>query len=141
MNLPRLVLADDHADTRTQLALLLQEDFDVVASVGDGQALVKAVELLSPDVIVTDISMPRLDGIAAAAAIRRKDPAVRIVFVTIHDDPMIVERAFAAGAVGFVRKLAAGDELLSAVHSALATEIQGQSENSRTGVKDPQTGH
>ena len=130
MSLPRLVLADDHADTRNQLALLLQEDFEVVASVGDGQALVKAVELLSPDVIVTDISMPRLDGIAAAAVIRRKAPAARIVFVTIHDDPMIVERAFAAGAVGFVRKLAAGDELVPAVHSALGDGSRVRVKNS-----------
>jgi len=130
MSLPRLVLADDHADTRNQMALLLQEDFDVVASVGDGQALVKAVELLSPDVIVTDISMPRLDGISAVAIIRRKDPAVRIVFVTIHDDPMIVERAFAAGGVGFVRKLAAGDELVPAVHSALGDGSRVRAKNS-----------
>ena len=93
MTLPRLVLADDHAESRNQLAILLQQEFDVVASVADGQALVRAAELLSPDVIVTDISMPRLDGIAAAAVIRRKDPAVRIVFVTVHADPMIVERA------------------------------------------------
>jgi DNA-binding NarL/FixJ family response regulator len=130
MNLPRLVLADDHTDTRNQLACLLEQEFDVIACVGDGQELIRAAELLSPDVIVTDISMPRLNGIAAAAVIRRKDPAVRIVFVTIHDDPMIMERAFAAGAVGFVRKVAAGDELLPAVHSALRGRPGAKEKNS-----------
>jgi DNA-binding NarL/FixJ family response regulator len=122
MNLPRLLLADDHTDTRNQLACLLEQEFDVIACVADGHELVRAAELLSPDVIVTDISMPRLDGIAAVAVIRRKDPAVRVVFVTIYDDPMVVERAFAVGAGGFVRKLAAGDELLPAVHRALGAE-------------------
>jgi DNA-binding NarL/FixJ family response regulator len=119
MNLPTLVLADDHADARNQLLSLLEHEFEVVACVGDGHELVRAAELLSPDVIVTDISMPRLDGIAAAAVIRRKNPAVRIVFVTVHDDLMVMERALATGAAGYVRKLTAGDELLPAVHRAL----------------------
>jgi DNA-binding NarL/FixJ family response regulator len=122
MNLPRLVLADDHTDTRQQLCLLLEEEFDVVACVGDGQSLVSAVARLSPDVIVTDISMPCLDGISAAAVIRLGNPSARIVFVTVHDDPVVMERAFAVGAVGYVRKLAAGDDLLPAVRSALGAE-------------------
>jgi DNA-binding NarL/FixJ family response regulator len=116
---PRLLLADDHAETAEQLRKLLQPHFDVVALVEDGRALVSAVAQLSPDVIVTDISMPNLDGIDAAALILRSDPAARIVFVTVHDEPLLVERGLAAGALGYVLKDAAGDELVAAVRSAL----------------------
>ena len=90
----------------------------------DGRALVSAAEQLSPDVIVTDISMPGLDGIAAATAILRRNPAARIVFVTVHGDPSLVERGLATGALGYVLKLAAGDELVPAVHAALRGERQ-----------------
>ena len=88
----------------------------------DGSALVSAAEQLSPDVIVTDISMPGLDGIAAATAILRRNPAARIVFVTVHGDRILVERGLATGALGFVLKLEAGDELVPAVHAALRGE-------------------
>ena len=88
----------------------------------DGRALVSAAERLSPDVIVSDISMPGLDGIAAATVILRRNPAARIIFVTVHGDPCLVERGLATGALGYVLKLAAGDELVPAVHAALRGE-------------------
>jgi DNA-binding NarL/FixJ family response regulator len=91
----------------------------VVALVEDGRALVSAAAQLSPDVIVGDISMPILDGIDAAAMIRRRDPEARIVFVTVHAEPILVERGLAAGALGYVLKDAAGDELVGAVHAVL----------------------
>ena len=116
---PRVLLADDHPETAEQLRKLLQPHFDVVALVEDGRALVGAAARLSPDVIVTDISMPILDGIDAAALIRRHDPEARIVFVTVHTEPILVERGLAAGALGYVLKDAAGDELVAAVHAAL----------------------
>jgi DNA-binding NarL/FixJ family response regulator len=78
------------------------------------------VARLQPDVIVTDISMPGLDGIEAAKLIRRVDPEARIVFVTVHAEPILVERGQAAGALGYVLKDAAGDDLVAAVQSALA---------------------
>ena len=93
--------------------------FDVIALVEDGGALVSAAARLSPDVIVADISMPGLDGIAAAARIRRNDPEARIVLVTVHAEPMLVEAGLAAGALGYVLKDTAGDELVPAVHAAL----------------------
>ncbi|MET0214763.1 MAG: response regulator transcription factor, partial [Vicinamibacterales bacterium] len=74
---------------------------------------------LSPDVIVTDISMPSPDGIAAAALIRRSNPDARIVLMTVHSEPALVEHGLAAGALGYVRKDAAGDELVAAVQAAL----------------------
>jgi DNA-binding NarL/FixJ family response regulator len=122
MSQPRLLLADDHLETAELLRGLLQPEFDVIGCVQDGFALVSAAEQLSPDVIVSDISMPGLDGISAAAAILRRDPAARIVFVTVHSNPTLVTRGLATGALGYVVKNAAGDELIPAVRSALRGE-------------------
>ena len=117
---PRLLLAEDHADTAERLRKLLRADFDVIASVEDGDALVDAAERLSPDVIVTDIAMAKVDGIAAAVLIRRHDANARIVFVTVHAESMLVEAGLEAGALGYVLKDAAGDELVTAIRAALA---------------------
>jgi DNA-binding NarL/FixJ family response regulator len=117
---PRVLLAEDHADTAERLRRLLRVEFDVVAWVEDGRALVDATERLSPDVIVADIAMPGVDGIAATALIRRHDADARIVLVTVHSESMLVEAGLAAGALGYVLKDTAGDELVPAVHAALA---------------------
>ena len=117
-----LLLADDHLETAELLRNLLEEEFDVIAHVTNGRALVRDAERLRPDVIVTDISMPDLDGISAAAAILRQNPAARIILVTVHADPVLVARGLAAGALGYVLKLAAGEELVPAVHAALRCE-------------------
>jgi DNA-binding NarL/FixJ family response regulator len=122
MHHPRLLLADDHAETAALLRDLLQPEFEVVAEVHDGLALVLAAEQLSPDVIVSDISMPGLDGISAATLILRRSPSARIVFVTVHCDPLLMERGFETGALGYVRKCAAGEELVNAVRAALRGE-------------------
>lgn len=119
---PRLLLADDHTKTRALLRDLLESDFEVVGEVGDGRSLVRSAEQLSPDVIVTDISMPGLDGIAAATAILHKNPGARIVFVTVNSDVSLVKCGLATGALGYVLKLAAGDDLIPAVHAALRGE-------------------
>src|SRR3954470_224757 len=79
----RVLIADDHPATAQSLRDLLAEDFDVVGVVGDGEALVAAAAELAPDVIVTDISMPRCSGIQATAQIRRQNPDARIVLVTM----------------------------------------------------------
>ena len=122
MSQPRLLLADDHAETAELLRGLLQPEFDVIAQVQDGLALVAAAEGLSPDVIVSDISMPGLDGIAAATLILRKNPDARIVFVTVHCDRFLVDRGLQAGALGYVLKREAGDDLTPAVRAALRGE-------------------
>jgi DNA-binding NarL/FixJ family response regulator len=118
MRRPRVLLADDHIATADLLRRLLQLYFDVMAVVEDGRALVSDAGL-SPDVIVADISMPNLDGIDAAELIRRRDSHARIVFVTVHAEPILMERSLAAGALGYVLKDAAGDELVAAVHAVL----------------------
>ena len=122
MNRPRLLLAEDHPETRELLRGLLLPEFDVLGEVEDGVALVAAAERLSPDVIVTDISMPRLDGMAAAEQILRRDPMARIVLVTAHREPVLAERGVSAGVMGYVLKLVAGDELVPAVKAAMRGE-------------------
>jgi len=119
---PRVLLADDHAETAELLRELLRSHFDVVALVVDGRALVSAAARLTPDVIVADISMPDVDGIEASVLIRRADSEARIVLVTVHADAILVERGLAAGALGYVLKDAAGDELVLAVQAALGGE-------------------
>jgi len=122
MAIPRVLLADDHRDTRALLRSLLESEFEVVADVENGQALISAASELMPDIIVTDISMPCVDGIAAATVILRANPLARIVFITVHGDISLVERGLSTGALGYVLKLAAGDELMLAVRAALGGE-------------------
>ena len=121
-NKPRVVLADDQAANMALLESLLSSDFEVVATVQDGLALVDVVTRLMPDAVVTDISMPVLDGIAAAREILRRNPAARVIFVTVHDDPTLVRRGMAVGGLGYVPKVSAGDELGPAVWAALRGE-------------------
>jgi DNA-binding NarL/FixJ family response regulator len=120
MHRPRVLLAEDNADTVERLCTLLRAEFDVVEFVEDGRALVAAAERLSPDVIVTDISMAGLDGIEAAVLIRRHDPDARIVFVTVHAESMLIEAGLETGALGYVLKDAAGDDLVAAIRAALS---------------------
>jgi DNA-binding NarL/FixJ family response regulator len=118
MNRPKIILADDHPNVAEQLHRLLSNDFDVVAVVGHGEALVKAALRLNPDIVVTDISMPGMDGIKAAQEILLHQPSVGIVFVTVHDDRALARKALAVG-LGYVLKTSAGEELVDAVNAAL----------------------
>lgn len=117
-----VLLADDHAGNAALLRELLSSAFDVVGVVGDGRALVREAERLAPDVIVSDVAMPQLDGIEAARLILAKNAAARVVLISVHADAATVERGLAAGALGYVAKQAAGDELVPAVHLALSRE-------------------
>ncbi len=122
MDVPRVVLAEDHAGVAEQLRNLLATEFDVVATVADGLALVRAVTTLQPDVVVADIVMPGMDGIAATAAILARRPTTRVVLATVHNDPELAERGYAAGALACVSKHRAGRELLPAVRAAIRGE-------------------
>jgi DNA-binding NarL/FixJ family response regulator len=105
------------------LRTLLGEEFELVDIVADGVAMLEAAERLRPDVIVADITMPRLNGIDALSQLRAVLPDVRVVFLTMHHDAAYARRALAAGAKGFVLKHSAVQELVSALHSALAEQI------------------
>jgi DNA-binding NarL/FixJ family response regulator len=115
----RVLIADDHADVLDDIRDLLEQDFDVVGAVGDGQQLLKAAEALKPDVIITDISMPELNGIEASRRIIEKDPDSKIILLTMHNDPALIEQGFAAGALGYVLKVKANMDLPQAIHRAV----------------------
>jgi DNA-binding NarL/FixJ family response regulator len=116
---PRVLLADDHRVVSEGLKRLLTDDFDVVGMVEDGRALVASAKELRPDVIVADISMPHLSGLDAIAQLKKSDASVKVVFLTMHQDPAYARRALAAGAAGYVVKHSAPAEIVMAVHAAL----------------------
>jgi DNA-binding NarL/FixJ family response regulator len=118
--LPRLrvVLADDHEAVANRLRTLLDVDCDVVAVVADGESLIQAVNALAPDVIVSDVSMPGVNGLAAARTILQQHPDARIVLLTVHDEKWMVRTALRLGVLGYVLKEDAGEELLVAVQAA-----------------------
>jgi DNA-binding NarL/FixJ family response regulator len=119
MNRARVLLADDHRMVTEGLKNLLAEDFELVGAVEDGRALVAAAMRLRPDVIVADVSMPHLSGIEALQLLKKHNPDVKVVFLTMHQDRAYARRALQAGAVGFVVKHSASDELVMAIHAAL----------------------
>lgn len=101
-----------------ELGGLLRVEFEVV-EVRDGPTLVEMVSVLLPDVVVTDIGMPGMSGLTAARAILARRPSTPIVFVTVHCEKALIERALAVGALGYVAKRDAGDELMVAAWQAL----------------------
>jgi DNA-binding NarL/FixJ family response regulator len=115
----RVLLADDHRVVSEGLKRVLADDFELVGVVEDGRALVAAAKQLQPDVIVADISMPHLNGIDAMVQLRKSDPDVKIVFLTMHQEPAYARRALEAGASGFVLKHSAPAELVMAIQAAL----------------------
>ena len=119
MSRPRVLLADDHRVVSEGLKCLLTDDFDVVGMVEDGRALVASAKELRPDVIVADISMPHLSGLDAIAQLKKSDASVKVVFLTMHQDPAYARRALEAGAAGYVVKHSAPAEIVMAVHAAL----------------------
>jgi DNA-binding NarL/FixJ family response regulator len=118
-----VLLADDHPATLLAWRALLEPEFDVIGSVGNGRALVEAHDRLVPDVVVTDIGMPDINGIAAAEMILRRHPAARIVFVTVYAERAMLRRGLAVGAVGYVLKIKAGDDLAPAIRAALRGDL------------------
>jgi DNA-binding NarL/FixJ family response regulator len=116
---PRVLLADDHALLLDGLKKLLEEEYDLVGTAANGRALVAAARRLRPDIVVLDISMPKLNGIDAARQIRAAVPSAGLVFLTVHADSAYVEEAFRAGALGYVLKQAAAHELFVALHKVL----------------------
>jgi DNA-binding NarL/FixJ family response regulator len=115
-----VVLAEDHPAMAGELHQLLASEYDIVAMVQDGAALVEAALRHVPDAIVCDLAMPRVSGLAAAVAILATTPDARIVFVTVQDSRAVVRKAFDLGARGYVLKCDAGRELVAAVREALA---------------------
>ena len=115
----RLLLADDHPLFLDGVRRLLESKYDVVGAVADGKALIAAAQQLQPDIIVADISMPEMNGLAAAQAIRKIVPAAKFIVLSVHSDQAYAREAFRVGVRGFVSKRAAAAELLTAVKQVL----------------------
>jgi len=115
----RVLLADDHQMLIDALKSILEPRCEVVGAVTDGHSLLEAAEKLRPDVIVLDIAMPQLNGLDAARKLQQKMPAVKLIFMTMNEDPYLIGEAFRAGASGFLLKQAAGFELIDAIGKVL----------------------
>ena len=116
---PRVIIADDHTLLVEAFETLLAPECEVVAKVPDGRALVSAARRLRPDVVVLDLTMPLLNGLDAARQIRDFDKSIRLVFVTMNEDPDLAAEAFRAGAAAYLLKRSAGSELLTAIREAM----------------------
>jgi DNA-binding NarL/FixJ family response regulator len=119
MSRPRVLLADDHRILAEGLRGLLEPEFELVGVVADGRELVAAGKKLRPDVVVVDITMPRLNGIEAAVQLREAGVEAKFVFLTMHRDVAYARRAMEAGASAFLLKHSAASELVTAIREAL----------------------
>ena len=120
MSRPKILLADDHKMFAQGLRSLLEDEFELVGTVADGQALVEAAHELDPDVIIVDISMPVLNGFDAVRQLKKEGTQARIIFLTMHADASLVAEAFRCGGSGYVLKQSAGEELISVIGQVLA---------------------
>jgi DNA-binding NarL/FixJ family response regulator len=109
------LLADDHRLLREAFARLLEAECDVVGAVADGRALLAAAPELRPDVVVIDVAMPLLNGLDATRQLKRLMPEVKVIFLTMSEDPDVAAEAFRVGASGYVLKNSAASELLQAI--------------------------
>ncbi len=114
----RVLLADDHRIVAEGLRRLLEAEFELVGVVEDGRAMLVAVKELNPDVIISDITMPELNGVEALEGLKKVDPDVKLVFLTMHHNTAYARRALEAGALGYVLKHSATEELIMAVRAA-----------------------
>jgi DNA-binding NarL/FixJ family response regulator len=115
----RLLLADDHTLVIEAFKKLLEPDYTVVGAVSDGRALLAAAAELKPDVIVLDVAMPLLNGLDAARQLKKTMPLVKLVFLTMNEDPNVANEAFRAGASGYLLKTSAASELSTAINEVL----------------------
>ena len=123
MRRPRVLVADDHPFMLEGIRVVLEPLLETVGTVSDGRALVEAALELKPDLVILDISMPLLNGIDAAAQIRKSLPEVKLLFVTMHANPAYLEAALNAGATGYVLKSAAREEMMDAIRTVLNGRI------------------
>ncbi len=115
----RVLLADDHTLLLEAFAKMLEHDYSVVGTVSDGRALLSAAAELMPDVIILDIAMPLLNGLDAARKLKKTMPKVKLIFLTMNEDPNVANEAFRAGASGYLLKTSALSELSKAIQEAL----------------------
>ena len=111
----RVLLADDHPAYLQRVVRLLEQDYEIAGTVGDGQALVEEATRLMPDLIVADISMPKLNGIEAVRQLKCAGCIAKVIFLTVHEDPDFVEECLHAGALAYIVKSRLASDLVPAL--------------------------
>jgi DNA-binding NarL/FixJ family response regulator len=119
MALPRVMLADDHAIVVDAFRKLLEPHCEIVGTVSDGRALLEKAAQLNPEVIVADIGMPLMNGLEAGLRVKEQMPAMKLIFLTMNQDPDLAIEAMRCGASGYLLKTSAGSELIHAIQMAL----------------------
>jgi DNA-binding NarL/FixJ family response regulator len=119
----RILLADDHEEMRNIVVELLEREFEILDTVADGYALLKAASGLKPDVCLLDISMPGMNGIEAAIQLKERGSTAKVIFLTIHEDEDFIQAALRIGASGYVFKRRITSDLCLAVNEALADRV------------------
>lgn len=119
MKRPRIILADDHSLVLDALKNLLEPEFEVVGTFSDGRTLVERAAELNPDVIVLDIAMPDMNGLIAGERLKPALPLVKLVYLTMHQDPEMAGEAFRSGASAYLLKNSAGSELARAIREVV----------------------
>jgi DNA-binding NarL/FixJ family response regulator len=123
MKRPRVLLADDHTLLLEAFRNLLEPEFEIVGAVEDGRALLSAAAKLNPDIILLDITMPLLSGLEAARCLRKQRPHIKLIFLTMHTDPIYVAEAMRAGASGYLLKRSAASELVTAIREVFKDRV------------------
>ena len=119
MNKPTVILADDHTMIAEAFRNLIEPEYEVVAMVSDGRALLETALKLAPDVAVVDVGMPLLNGLSAAQQLKQKLRKVKIIYVTMNEDPDLAAEALRTGGSGYLLKSSAASELLKSIREVL----------------------
>ncbi len=119
MSAMRILLAEDHPEMAEALQNILAAEFALIRTVGDGRSLVEAAKRLEPDLIIADVSMPLLSGLDAARQVKEAGLHSKIIFLTMHADIALAKEAFRIGASGYLLKLSAANELITAIREVM----------------------
>ncbi len=115
----RVLLADDHVLVAEGIQKLLEPEFELVGIVADGRSLIAAAAKLQPDIAVVDISLPLLNGLDASQQVKKANPNIKIIVLTMHSEPNFVTQAFRVGVSGYVLKQSVGSELVQAIREVM----------------------
>jgi two-component system, NarL family, response regulator NreC len=135
----KILIADDHAIVRAGLRALIhaETEMELVGEASGGYETIELVEKNQPDVLVLDLSMPDLDGIAVTRSLKAKFPGLRILILTLHEDKALLKEAIKAGAAGYILKRAAESELVSAIRTILRGDLYVDPSLVRTLIGEP----
>jgi|SRR5690242_21817174 len=126
MSAPRLMIVDDSVLMRQAIETILNSEYEVVASVADGEMAVTTAAGLAPELVLLDISMPGLNGFEAARQIKRASPVTLVIFVSEHGEKSYIDAGFSVGASGYVVKSKMMSELLPAIQNVLGGKEYGR---------------